>query len=490
MILFILIAAPFIKSILKPEIEFEKNYHKEGWETFYAAIQTYDSNFVCIGECAPFAEPEFDENVWIVKVDGNGEIIWERSFGSSSTSESGSDIIETPNHDLIIVGRNKNRRIDGNNNIFIRRLDSDGELRWQKIYDSGGPFDIALSVTHTFDNNYVVAAKGFNGDINANIWLLNIDPENGEIIWEKNHDLGFENNEERPSKIIQTRDSCFVIVGTTFFPVTDPNSTGEDLFLMKTDIEGNIIWVKTYGNDGYDEGRDILQTDDGGFAIVGQFRKSNDVMSLWLLRTDNNGDTLWTKTYCGDTGEIGTSIVQTDDNGFLMCGTTDSYGNGFWDLWLVRTDSLGDTLWTMPFGWKSGDRGNFLINTFDGGYIAGGMKSDSITSRDGYLIRLGPDDLTSIDNKISSVNNYQLSQNYPNPFNPTTNIVYQIPKEGRVVIKLYDILGREIQSLVNEQKTQGRYEYTFDGSNLSSGVYIYRITSDKFSTSKKFVLMK
>ncbi|MCF8353770.1 MAG: T9SS type A sorting domain-containing protein, partial [Melioribacteraceae bacterium] len=88
------------------------------------------------------------------------------------------------------------------------------------------------------------------------------------------------------------------------------------------------------------------------------------------------------------------------------------------------------------------------------------------------------------------VKEYALSQNYPNPFNPTTNIMYQLPKEGRVVIKLYDILGREIQTLVNEPKSQGRYEFTFDGSKLSSGVYIYRITSGEFTASKKFILMK
>ncbi|MCF8241065.1 MAG: T9SS type A sorting domain-containing protein [Melioribacteraceae bacterium] len=88
------------------------------------------------------------------------------------------------------------------------------------------------------------------------------------------------------------------------------------------------------------------------------------------------------------------------------------------------------------------------------------------------------------------VKEYALSQNYPNPFNPTTNIMYQLPKEGRVVIKLYDILGREIQTLVNKHQPQGRYEFTFDGGKLSSGVYIYRITSGEFTASKKFILMK
>ncbi|MCF8242943.1 MAG: T9SS type A sorting domain-containing protein [Melioribacteraceae bacterium] len=100
------------------------------------------------------------------------------------------------------------------------------------------------------------------------------------------------------------------------------------------------------------------------------------------------------------------------------------------------------------------------------------------------------ENVTSIHDGDNEILSFKLYENYPNPFNPTTNIVYQIPKEGRVVIKLYDILGREIQTLVNKHQSQGRYEFTFDGSKLSSGVYIYRITAGEFSASKKFVLMK
>ncbi|MCF8242807.1 MAG: T9SS type A sorting domain-containing protein [Melioribacteraceae bacterium] len=99
--------------------------------------------------------------------------------------------------------------------------------------------------------------------------------------------------------------------------------------------------------------------------------------------------------------------------------------------------------------------------------------------------------VTGINNaSIDHIINFELYQNYPNPFNPRTNIVYQIPKEGRVVIKLYDILGREMQTLVNEEKIQGRYEFTFNGTKLSSGVYIYRITAGEFTANKKLLLMK
>ena len=88
------------------------------------------------------------------------------------------------------------------------------------------------------------------------------------------------------------------------------------------------------------------------------------------------------------------------------------------------------------------------------------------------------------------VKEYSLNQNYPNPFNPTTTINYQIKEDGMVILKIYDILGKEIKTLVSEQKPMGRYEIKFDASNLSSGVYIYQLKVNDFVTSKKLILLK
>ncbi len=85
---------------------------------------------------------------------------------------------------------------------------------------------------------------------------------------------------------------------------------------------------------------------------------------------------------------------------------------------------------------------------------------------------------------------FNLSQNYPNPFNPSTTINYEIPKSGLVTIKIYDVLGREVETLVNEEKNSGKYKVEFDGSKLSSGVYFYKITTNNFSETKKMLLMK
>ncbi|MCG6914330.1 T9SS type A sorting domain-containing protein, partial [bacterium BMS3Abin03] len=91
---------------------------------------------------------------------------------------------------------------------------------------------------------------------------------------------------------------------------------------------------------------------------------------------------------------------------------------------------------------------------------------------------------------LSAVESYDLAQNYPNPFNPSTTIKYQLPEDGMVTLKIYDILGREIKTLVNEQKSIGRYEVKFDASDLATGVYIYRLKVNDFVSVKKMVLVK
>ena len=101
------------------------------------------------------------------------------------------------------------------------------------------------------------------------------------------------------------------------------------------------------------------------------------------------------------------------------------------------------------------------------------------------------DALTGIKNENSNpVKEYQLSQNYPNPFNPSTTINYQVPSAGLVTIKIYDVLGREVETLVNDEKSQGRYKVEFNGADLASGVYFYRITSNSFTAIKKMLLIK
>ncbi|MBK6914159.1 MAG: T9SS type A sorting domain-containing protein [Ignavibacteriales bacterium] len=155
--------------------------------------------------------------------------------------------------------------------------------------------------------------------------------------------------------------------------------------------EPDTLWTKRIGGDSIDVAYDVEELWDGGFAVVG-YTKSIPLTDydIWLLRTDSNGDTLWTKTYGGDGDEYAYSMKKTEDGGFIIAGTTNSFGVGQFDFYVIRTDSLGDTLWTRTFGGANDDICWSVDKTFDGGFIFAGEKDAFPEVSDAMLIKTDP----------------------------------------------------------------------------------------------------
>ena len=143
-----------------------------------------------------------------------------------------------------------------------------------------------------------------------------------------------------------------------------PVKDNADLLLVRFDTDGEPIWSKTYGGARFDIGQAVAQTADLGFVVAGKIADD-----LWLLRTDTLGDTLWARSFGGSGLEEGFSVVQTSDNGFVVAGQASSSGKPGADVYLVRTDASGDSLWTRTFGGYYSDAGYSVAETFDGGYI-------------------------------------------------------------------------------------------------------------------------
>jgi len=207
-----------------------------------------------------------------------------------------------------------------------------GDTLWTRTY--GGIYDdAAYSVDQTTDGGYICAGwtVSFGG---LDFYLVKTDAS-GDTQWTRIYDHDGDNEAYSAQ---QTTDGGYIIAGWT---------VGMNFYLVKTDAGGNTLWTRTYGGSMSDWAYSVQQTTDGGYIIAGftySFGAGNS--DCYLVKTNADGDTLWTRTYGGSFNDEAYSVQQTTDGGYIIAGRTGSFGAGYSDIYLVKTDAGGDTLWT------------------------------------------------------------------------------------------------------------------------------------------------
>jgi len=209
---------------------------------------------------------------------------------------------------------------------------------WMKTFGKFGE-DYGYSVRQTFDGGYIIAGSTNNLGGGGDVWLIKTDKD-GNMLWDK---IFGGNDWDEAYSVQQTSDGGYIIAG----------STGVDFWLIKTDSNGNIVWDTTYGGNDHDEAYSVQQTSDNGYIIAGTTRSFGaGITNAWLVKIDADGNKIWDRTFGRKYGNLAYSVQQTSDNGYIIAGATGGFGDVNGDVWLIKTDSQGkskttssDNLW-------------------------------------------------------------------------------------------------------------------------------------------------
>jgi hypothetical protein len=370
----------------------------------------------------------------------------------------------------------------GNGDMYIVKFDSVGALQWSRTI-GGASWDGASSIIQTTDGGYAVAGSTNSfGAGNGDIYIVKLN-STGALQWSRT--IGGA-SWDGASSIIQTTEGGYAVAGSTV-----SFSGNEDMYIVKLNSDGSLQWTKTLGGTDLDYATSVIQTTNGSYIVAGVTEivsQKDDYVNI--IKLDTNGTPQWNKTM-SVTGltEGAASIVQTNDGGFAVAGHNFNftYNN---DMYIIKFNGGGETC------------GGYFSPSISSG--TGGIEGNPaptvnspnsiVTTRSpavstgGILTGLCLTGIKPASNELPE--EFRLYQNYPNPFNPATKIKFDIPAETFVKLIVFDNLGRETATLVNDILKPGIYETEWNASNYASGIYFLSLHAGSFIETKKLLLVK
>jgi len=455
---------------------------------------------------------------------------------------------------------------------FYLNANAQKPITWQRLYGDSN-HDVGYSVDTTFDGGYIFSGVSYTGQL-CRVVRTN---SYGDVIW--NRYYGGDIYED----IAQTADSCFILTGFA----QGLTGSGSDGYILKINPVGEIIWWKKFGGKNDDYFHDVYITKKNEMIFIGTYESDNSIRNMYLVKTDFNGNEIWSRIY--DSTGSGFNVDEIPGRGYLLSGSSEIYAdlsgnmkyskralginglnsindngfiffdnkdsNGINAIKIVKTDSMFNTIWMnwiynpqrLLFGFDiikdkhsyviggsnlsfQGDEDAYIIKIDtigskiwdriipprfefnegiysinkcnDSGFIALGFSSTFFSSTESDFLAVKTDkNGNTVPISVESNNeiikeDYNLFQNYPNPFNSVTIIRYTLFKSAFVNLSVYDINGKLIDVMKNNFESSGEYEIQFKSNNLPSGIYLYSMivfdTQHYFKKQivKKLILIK
>jgi len=402
------------------EIDFVSTLGGSKNESAKAVINTTDGGYAILGHVQSMDgdvtnKPNESYDFWLLKYDSTNQLQWQKSYGGSD-DDRGADLIQTSDGGYAVIGKSKSNDLNvsenaGYDDFWISKLDSSGSISWEYSFGFAGS-DTPYSIIQTNDNGYLlsgvldVSASNGQGDRNSiasrhaggDYWVIKLNAS-GVKQWSKYYGGSFT---DTAYDAIQTDDNGYMIVGSSDSDDVDilNNKGSYDFWVVKISNTGTLVWEKSFGGSEIDEAHAISQTADGNYLIVGDTR-SNDLdisqnhgaADLWVIKISPEGSLLWEKTLGGTNFDVGRSISKTQDNGFLISGSSRSTdGNletnkGQNDAWVLKINSSGNLEWQKTVGGSEVDFFYDVVELSDQTVVAVGDSNSSnedITENKGF----------------------------------------------------------------------------------------------------------
>lgn len=454
-------------------------------EDGYAGCVTADGGYAVLGSTFSYGAGDYD--FYLLRLDSLGDTLWSKTYGGVDADQ-GFDMQETSDGGFILVGKTKSFGA-GDADVYLIKTDFLGSEVWSKTIGGAGR-DEGCSVRPTPDNGYIIAGRTNSYGAGADDFYLIKTNAGGDTLWTKVYGGA---NGESASAVRNTLDSGFIVFGTT----GSFGSGYSSMYAIKTDANGDSLWSATYGGDAADLGYAAEVSLDGGYIFAGATASYGAGYSdMYLVKTDPNGDLEWDRFYGGAEDDRAYSVQVAPDGGFLVAGRTQSYGSGQYDMYAVRTDPIGASTWSQTYGGDKSDYCRMALARVDGFVLIGYTYSFSTGGSDCYLLQLQDNQATWVnDFDLALPSEFDLAQNYPNPFNLSTVIEFNVDRRNDFALTIFNILGQEVRNWDLGSLPVGLHTVSWDGlDNLSrevaSGVYLYQLSTEKSHLTRKMVLLK
>lgn len=426
----------------------------------------------------------FERKTLLIKTNSAGEEEWIKEISLAQyVSTECKTILQTVDNGYILGGFTQDN--PPQSDALLLRTDNLGNLLWFRTYDVDED-DWFRHVSATSDGGYIIAgASGIYLVGGLDVFLVKTDSE-GITEWRLVYGGSLNDS---AFGVIQTADGGYAVAGGT----ESYGAGWVDGWLIKVDANGSVEWDQTFGGTDFDRFLDLVQTPDGGFLICGYSFSYGFGNQMWLVKTDSSGELEWHQTYGLDGAESASSILLLPDGGCVLAGNSTSFGDEP-DIWLVKTDSLGNIDWDAVFSTPDSDIGKCVVHASDGGFVISGRSGYQPSGEvDVCLIKIEPPP-TGIPGDFPGQNSFMCWAT-PNPFSSFTDINYTLHQTKPVCISVFDVTGRIVTSFVSEVQTAGNHTITWNGRDdegniASSGIYFALVQAGTDINTVKLVLVR